>query len=103
MSPDDFDANSRRAFALKAEDDGEDALDNAKCGVYAMLKAFAQDRTFTMQDDVLLRYLHTLEQDLERAKRAHQTLCDFVTRTLPSTQESMAMQSVGRPDAQIPL
>ena len=89
MSPDDFNANNRRKAALRAEDDGQDALENAKCGVNAMLKAFAVDRSFTMQDDILFRYLHTLEQDLERVQKTHETLCTLLTHTLPLFPESL--------------
>src|SRR6185312_4144109 len=84
MPPDDFSANNRRKAALRAEDDGQDALENAKCGVNVMLKAFAVDRSFTMQDDTL----HTLEQDLERVQKTHETLCTFLAHTLPLSPES---------------
>lgn len=90
MSPDDFDASNRRKAVLRAEDDGQDALQNAKCGVNAMLKAFAQDRSFTMQDDILFRYLHTLEQDLERVQKTHETLCALLSDTLPLSPESIS-------------
>ena len=91
MSSEEFDVGNRRKAALRAEDDGQDALENAKCGVSAMLKAFAEDRSFTMQDDILFRYLHTLEQDLERVQRTHETLCALLTDALPLPPESHAM------------
>ena len=94
MSSDEFDANNRRKAALRAEDDGQDALENAKCGVNTMLRAFAQDRSFTMQDDILFRYLHTLEQDLERVQKTHETLCALLTNTLPLSPESVSMDGL---------
>jgi len=94
MSSDEFDANNRRKAALRADDDGQGALENAKCGVNAMLKAFAQDRSFTMQDDILFRYLHTLEQDLERVQKNHETLCALLTDTLPLSPESLSMDGL---------
>jgi len=94
MSSDEFDANNRRKAALRAEDDGQDALENAKCGVNAMLKAFAQDRSFTMQDDILFRYLHTLEQDLERIQKTHETLCALSRTLCPYHPESVSMDGL---------
>src|SRR5579864_2093820 len=90
MSSDEFGATNRRKAALRAEDEGQDALENAKCGVNAMLKAFAQDRSFTMQDDILFRYLHTLEQDLERVQKTHETLCAILTDALPLSPELLS-------------
>ena len=94
MSPDDFD---RSRIAVRAEDDGQAAIENAKCGVSAMLRAFAQDRSFTMQDDILFRYLHTLEQDLEQVQKAHETLSAIVAGSVPLAAESISTAGL-RPD-----
>ena len=90
MSLDDFNANNLRKAALRAEDDGQDAIENLKCGVNALLKAFAPDRSFTMQDDILFRYLHTLEQDLEQVQKTHETLCALLTDALPVSPELLS-------------
>lgn len=88
------DANNRRKAVLRAEDDGQDALENARCGVNAMLRAFAQDRSFTMQDDILFRYLRTLEQDLQRVQKTHETLCALLTDAIPLVPASVSNEGL---------